>query len=110
MQLPHAQRAIVDKRKIVDYLLNPVHPDGAGKAAFFAGFGFAQKEWSVLAEALKRHGQTCAVTKTVESPYGTRYIAEGSLETPSGRRPAIRTVWMIESGTLPPRLITAHPL
>ena len=110
MQLPHAQRAIVDKRKIVDYLLNSAHPDGAGKAEFFTRFGFAPERWAVFAEALKRHGQSGSVTNTVESPYGTRYIIDGPLERPSGRWPAIRTVWMIESKTLPPRLITAHPL
>lgn len=35
MQLPNASTAELSREKIVGYLLNPEHPDGAGKAAFF---------------------------------------------------------------------------
>lgn len=110
MQLPNSQRAVVERRKVVEYLLNRAHPDGAGKAAFFARFGFGPQEWERFAEALRRHGRGCSVTKTVESAYGTRYSVDGLLETPGGRRPTIRTVWIVARGERNPRLITAHPL
>ena len=29
-KLPHAEKATVEREKIVDYLLNPAHPDNAG--------------------------------------------------------------------------------
>lgn len=32
MKLPHAEKATVEREKIVDYLLNATHPDNAGKA------------------------------------------------------------------------------
>ena len=35
MKLPNAERALVEREKIVNYLLNPAHPDNGGKAAFF---------------------------------------------------------------------------
>jgi hypothetical protein len=31
MKLPNAERARVDREKITDYLLSPVHPDGSSK-------------------------------------------------------------------------------
>ena len=30
--------------------------------------------------------------------------------TPSGRRPRVRAIWLVETGKLAPRFITAYPL
>jgi hypothetical protein len=100
----------VDRRKIEDYLLCRSHPDGWGKADFFERFGFTVERWKILAEALRRHGQAYNVTNKVESAFGVRYSVDGLLETPDGRNPMVRTVWIIERGAVIPRLITAHPL
>jgi len=35
MNLPNAGEAVVEREKIVGYLLNPAHPDNGGKAEFF---------------------------------------------------------------------------
>ena len=35
MKLPNPDRLIIEREKIVDYLLNPVHRYGASKARFF---------------------------------------------------------------------------
>ena len=35
MKLPNAHLAIVDRRKVVDYLLNRAHPRNGGKSRFF---------------------------------------------------------------------------
>ncbi len=53
MPIPNAERAEVSRDKIVDYLLNPQHPDGAGKAAFYLAAGFGVERWEELADALK---------------------------------------------------------
>ena len=53
MTLPNANLAEVSHEKIVSYLLNPQHPDGAGKAAFFFAAGFRLDRWEDLASALK---------------------------------------------------------
>ena len=110
MRLPNARHAKVEQRKLVEYLLCASHPDGAAKAEFFGRFGFAVERWELLAEALRRHGQVHAVTKRVESAYGVRYSVDGGLETPDGRKPSVRTVWIVEKGSRMPRLITAHPV
>lgn len=110
MKLPNAERACVDREKLTDYLLCFSHPDGGSKAEFFARFGFRVEDWQVLAEALRRHGADNDVVNTVDSAYGPRYAVDGPLETPDGRNPLVRTVWIIEKGSAGPRLITAHPL
>jgi hypothetical protein len=110
VKLPHADRVRVDREKITEYLLSSTHPDGSDKAEFFTRFGFRFENWEVLQEALKKHGARHQVIKTVESGYGTRYAIDGQLESPDGRNPLVRTVWMIETGSTTPRLITAHPI
>jgi hypothetical protein len=50
------------------------------------------------------------VTKAVSDEDGTTYLVEGPLETPLGRKPRLRTVWLVETGELAPRFITAYPL
>lgn len=109
MLMPNASQAIVERNKVVDYLLNDSHADGAPKADFFRRFGFDRYDWETLAKALTLHGASGQVAKTVTSSYGTRYSVDGILETPDGRNPVVRTVWIIERGGKTPRLITAHP-
>ena len=60
--------------------------------------------------ALKEQGRANAVTKVVENDWGKRYIIDGVERAPDGRKPIIRTVWIIEQGEDVPRLVTAHPL
>ena len=40
MQLPNADKAVVDQKKIQEYLLSKTHPDGWSKAQFFSSIGF----------------------------------------------------------------------
>jgi hypothetical protein len=72
MQLANAERAIVSKEKIVDYLLNPLHPQGAGKAKFFHSLGFSIDEWRLLADALRYLAIDRHVTSCVESAHGQK--------------------------------------
>jgi len=109
MKLPNAEHTEVTRSKVVDYLLSTVHPAGAAKARFFLRMGFAATSWRELASALGEHARTTALAKTEESPFGWRYTVEGRLQTPSGRRPWVRTVWFVEHGKDRPRLVTAYP-
>ncbi|WP_291323640.1 DUF6883 domain-containing protein [Desulfonatronospira sp.] len=100
----------VEKRKILDYLLNK--EKSRGKAAFFMSMGFKASHWEVLAQALKNQAVIGTVSSIVESPYGIRYTVDGPIETPNKRSPmpSIRTVWIRESATEEWRLVTAYPL
>jgi Domain of unknown function (DUF6883) len=110
MKLPSASQLIVERDKISEYLLNPLHRYGAAKERFFTIFGFRADSWQILAEALCEHGRTHNIVRAHETGFGMRYIVEGELNTPLGRRPRVRTVWQFDEGTIAPRLITAYPL
>lgn len=106
--LPASTILKVDESKVVSYLLNM--SNSHGKATFFLGFGFRPDTWKGMAEALKQQARSNPVTSAVDSLYGTRYSVDGELETPSGRRPKVRTVWIRETDSDELRLITAHPI
>ena len=110
MRLPNADQAIVDESKVVEYLLSTSHPEGQSKAAFFSTFGFRADRWKTLARALREHGTAGEVTGVSRSRYGTRYNVDGPVETPNGRKPQVRTVWIVDSERGAPRLVTAYPL
>ena len=110
MKLPCAGDARVDRTKILEYLLSVTHEDGRGKALFLKEFGFASRNWKVLAECLREHGQNNDVSEVIASEFGKRYVVEGPLKTPDGRNPTLRTVWIIENHNTIPRLITAYPI
>ena len=110
MRLPGAETCIVPRRKVEDYLLNLEHEIGGGKAKFFMHFGFHREHWEELAAALLRHAQENPVTETLTDADGITYVIEGGLTTPAGRQPRVRTVWLVETGGLAPRFITAYPL
>ena len=109
MKLPNSEQAQVESAKITNYLLSFDSERGKSKAKFFTDLGFNQREWQRLAEALKVHASGYEVTRIVETQHGTKFTVEGVLQTPDGRNPRIRTVWMIYHGTEEPWLITAHP-
>jgi hypothetical protein len=109
MKLPNAQAAIVAQEKVCDYLLNAAHPDNGGKAAFFLTLGFSREQWPALAVALRKLAATTDVTEGLESPHGRKYVLEGRIESPSGRTPWVRTVWIVDAGQDAPRLVTAYP-
>ena len=109
MKLPNAHRAIVEEAKIVDYLLNPAHPDNGGKAAFFLELGFRREDWQTLAAAFRTMAQNLTVTTSMASAHGQKYIVEGIIETPSGKTSRVRTVWIVDRGLDTPRLVTAYP-
>lgn len=108
-RVPNADRAIVPEGKVTGYLLSDAHPDGRGKARFFAGHGFSISDWQGLAAALRRHAVDHPFTEVAETAFGVRYAVDGILQTPDGRTPTVRVVWFIERGEEVPRLVTAFP-
>ena len=110
MKLPYVEQAFVDEDKITGYLLSETHSGGQDKQAFFTRFGFSVAQWEVMAEALVQHAHDHDVVSETSTPHGTKYVVEGPLSTPDERNPAVRTVWIIDTGETAPRLVTAYPL
>ena len=109
MKLPNANIVKVAQKKIADYLLNREHPDNGGKADFFVALGFRRDDWQPLARSFSRLAITYSVTRRMESVHGNKYIVDGTLETPTGKSPRVRSIWIVESGETIPRLVTAYP-
>ena len=100
---------LIDKSKLVEYLLHPVN--SRGKLGHFSRYGFSQENWEMLRDSLLAHAQAWPVADVVASRFGTKYIVTGSLNTPSGRQPLpiITSVWQRDTGEVGVRLITAYP-
>ena len=81
------------------------------KAAFFHAPGFSREQWPALAVAvaLRKLAPAADVTEGLESPHGRKYVLNGQLESPSGRTPVIRTIWIVDAGQDARRLVTAYP-
>jgi hypothetical protein len=110
MRLPGAARVVVSEPKVREYLLSRTHPSGRHKAAWLIAHGFTPDDWKVLEEALRLHAATHEVASDEESPFGRRYVLEGSLVTPDGRNPLARSVWFVETGAEVSQFITVYPL
>lgn len=106
MKLRNAHLAVVERHKIVDYLLNSAHPDNGGKAQFFASLGFTVGAANVLIDALRGVAQAGEVVERAESAHGEKYVVDGRLSSqtessytgrcaPSGSsmRPSKRPDW-----------------
>jgi hypothetical protein len=110
MKLPNIERAFIRPEKITQYLLSENHSVGQYKARFFLGFGFSLPSWQQLETALLQQASQYEVAQMEATPFGVSYAIDGSLPTPDGRNPQVRTVWFIETGQTAPYFITAHPL
>jgi hypothetical protein len=109
MKLPRNQEAIVTEEKITGYLLSESHPVGKVKARYFRKIGYTERSVAQLREDLIKIAVTNAVTDEVSTLFGTKYIVDGDVVSPSGIRARLRTVWIIETGENLPRFVTAYP-
>jgi len=110
MKLPNQENAYIPSPKLHDYLLSRTHSVGRWKARFFRALGFDETNVDVLEQSLIAIAHSEDVKDVVSSAHGTKYIIEGSLETPAGSRVQVRTVWIIDAGQDRPRFVTAYPM
>ncbi len=109
MKLPNADKAIVERAKVADYLLNAAHPDNGGKAEFFIQLGFRREQWKILATALKTLAVESDVTTTADSPHGRKFVMTGQIQSPGGKTPLVQSIWIVDKGLEAARLATAYP-
>ncbi|EHQ04620.1 DUF6883 domain-containing protein [Leptonema illini] len=105
-KLPYGDRARIDDSKITDYLLSLSHPVGSGKARFFLALGYDTESLKASLLSLAIAGE---VVHHEVSPYGEKYVVDGTIVSPRSKEAYIRTVWIIDRGEKWPRLVTAHP-
>src|SRR5437899_12839372 len=107
VKLPNIDRVEISQAKAVEYLLSPTHPEGAGKAEFFAAMVFRHEEWQTLAEALREVARDFPVTKSMTSAHGWKYIIDGVLPTPSGRTFIVPSVSLFVAGIIASLLLSS---
>ena len=108
MAFPDAENAIVTEDKLCDYLLNPSHPVGGPKAAWFASLGYTRENWIELRDDLLAIAATCGDFVAKPSPYGVKYETVGDIGAVGHRPGIVVAVWIVEENS-PPRLVTAYP-
>ncbi|MHB1036073.1 MAG: DUF6883 domain-containing protein [Pirellulales bacterium] len=108
MRIPGAENSVVPEEKIVYYLLNEDHPDGASKSRFLHLAGFARTRPYELQRALKNHVLSHDAREGRKSPFGRKYEVAGPLIGPTGSV-MVLSVWIILHGESVPRLITIIP-
>jgi hypothetical protein len=109
VKLPNAEKAIVEREKVADYLLNAAHPDNGGKAAFFEGLGFRRAQSETLAKALRELARQAEVRQTATSPHGRKYVIVGQIKSLTGKAADVQTIWIVDKGVDVARLVTAYP-
>lgn len=109
MSLPKSEKAYVPAEKLKDYLLSKTHAVGKAKAKFFRTFGYTERNSGRLAADLLSIAASEGTPQVVVSDYGTKYIMDGDLVTPTGATVRLRTVWVAEPHDERPRFVTAYP-
>lgn len=110
MKVPGIGKAVVDDRKLIEYLLAEGHPAGRAKARFFRSLGFSKETAGELRTALVAHANDNEISSSIETRFGSKYVIDGSLRGPTGDVATVRAVWFIETGERHPRFVTAYPL
>lgn len=94
--------------KLTAYLLNTAHPDGGSKALFFTSNGFEAAE--TLELALLSIINNNPVLRQIPTPFGTKFIVDGIIESPAKRLLKIRTIWIVLKDNDICTFVTAYPL
>lgn len=98
---------IVEEKKITDYLLNDKHPDGRNKAELFTKNGFDQESFF---KALVEHLKNNDIMNVEDLSFGKKYVTEGSIDAPNGKKVYLRTVWIVYFEKKFIKLVTAYPI
>ena len=96
MQIPHAERAEVDIRKLIGYCLSLEHAEGKHKARLFAeALGITADDAGDLRDALLKMIKTQDAKLGLRDDYGQRYTVDFLIEW-QGKQAMIRSGWIIE--------------
>lgn len=110
MRLPNGDRAIIDRRKIVEYSLSEEHDDGKHKAHLFRRLlGMTVENAERLIDALADAAANGDAVAGQSDRYGERYVIDFVLSGPAAAV-TVRSVWIIRAGESVPRLVSCYIL
>lgn len=110
MKLPNGNKVIISPDKLIDYILSETHATGKFKAKFFRKRGFNETNIHLFEKALSKLAKSQEIADIISSEYGTKYIIDGEINTPSTKVVKVRTIWIIEKGQISPRFVTVYPV
>src|SRR3989344_3878380 len=108
MKLPNRKNAIIEKRKLIYYLLSLTDEDGKSKAEYFRKVGFNETNLKDFEHALLTIASSNEVKTIEKSKFGIKYIVEGLMDSPTGKKFMVRIILSIDKGKNNPRLVTAY--
>ena len=110
MKLPNGERAVIDRRKLTAYSLDPEHDEGRHKAHLFASLlGINLENAEILLGALEQSARTGEAVEGKLDRYGQRYVIDFDFAGPSSTA-TIRSAWIVRHGEDFPRLVTCFIL
>ena len=109
MQIPNADRAVIEPMKLHAYLLAHGHPIGRFKSVFFNALGYSADRWRRLEADLRSQHLPHDATLAEQTQYGQKYSIRAALVGPSGRSAGVMSVWIVRTGEELPRFVTAYP-
>src|ERR671925_90361 len=108
-KLPEAHRAVVDREKLLDYVLSPDHEHGRHKArVFLSALGIDRDNWAYLREQIVTGMVDAEVSEVRTGRYGLRYSVPILIEGLNGQTHEVITGWIVEQEGAAPRLTTAY--
>ena len=97
MNLPNANRAVVDIEKLSAYCLDPSHPSGRHKArVFLSSLGISLAQADLLRDALLAAATAGDCRARGHTRYGSLYEIEFRCEH-QGRSATVRSGWIVRA-------------
>lgn len=110
MQLPNAEHAFVDLRKLTEYCLSPTHPIGKDKALVFKEvLGLTIDDAEFLRAWLLRVAAADEAVAGKVDEFGERFQIDFEASTCQGHV-RVRSTWIIRIGEGFPRLTSCYVL
>ncbi len=110
MRVPNAENAVVPIAKLIAYCLDPSNEVGKHKAKVFASaLGLRRLDHAELSSALLNAVKEKIAVRGVSDKYGERYQVDFLFDF-RDKSALVRSVWIIDTGSEIPRLITCYVL
>ena len=109
LKLPGAKQAIIDSRKLREYILSSTHPVGRFKAAYFSSLGYESNNWQALEATLRQAVLEDDAEALEPTPFGQKYRIRSIFTGPNGQGAAVVSIWIIRVDEAAPRFVTVMP-
>lgn len=104
-RLPNYKKAIIEKPKLKNYLLNP--NKSKGKEAFFNSLGYNMKNSDRMIVDIKSELGNNKARETRRNEYGIFYAVDVNIGI--NRKTRVTTIWNVSKSSKSPNFITAYP-